>query len=488
MTDAPPDLTAVTVHRGSLDCLAALAAQTLAPGRLEVVAVLEGAAGDGDAEDLDRFAEKHPGLVRVVRAAATGGASRAAALAAARGRYVVFVDHAETPAPERLERLLSAAGDADVLLCGAPADLGGAAGTAALAALGAARLYRRDLLDGLDYPDGPAAAELFALRALAKAAAVAVCEDDAPRTAPTGSPLDHVAAAERLAEAAEDLDPEPRAALLSGVFTREIAAALDPRFLALDAFARAEAWRAAADFADAHLTEGLRAGLPVALRVRVSLAQHRDLELLEAALAQTAPRYLAEDGRLYARYPGFRTAADLPDEWFAADGEPLTEAFARGVEPRYLVWTGVRRSDFHLEYSCFLPVEGLDADAVRVGAVRLPDGAEPEPAAAVADFPERETAAAAETGPDGTATVVTARLPLEALAGEVGKWALRASVRLGAHVYDLPLKAPQGYVRREGELRGVSVEWGRKRSTVVKVRQRATRHGASRLLGFLSDR
>ncbi|MEU5874830.1 glycosyltransferase [Glycomyces sp. NPDC047369] len=483
MTDAPPDLTAVTVHQGSLDCLAALAAQTLGPGRLEVLAVAE-----DDAEDLDRFAEKHPDLVRVVRAGAPGGAARTAALAAARGRYVVFVDHAERPAPERLERLLAAAGDADVLLCGAPADLGGAAGTAALAALGAARLYRRALLDGLDYPDGPGAAELFALRALAKAAAVAVA-DDAPAADAAASPLERIAAAERLAEAADGLDRAARDALLAGVFTREIAQALDPRFLALDAFARAEAWRAAAAFADAHLTEDLRAALPVALRVRVSLAQHGDLELLEAALAQAAPRLLAEDGRLYARYPGFRTAAGLPDAWFAADGEPLTEALVRGLEPRYLVWTGVRRADYRIEYSCFLPVAGLDAGAVQVGAVRLADGDEPAPGAALADVPEREIAAEVETGPDGAATVVTARILLDPLTeGPVGRWALRASVRLGAYVYDLPLKAPQGYVRREGMLRGVSVEWGRKRSTVVKVRQRATRHGASRLLGFLSDR
>nr|BFF23494.1 hypothetical protein GCM10025732_14590 [Glycomyces mayteni] len=114
----------------------------------------------------------------------------------------------------------------------------------------------------------------------------------------------------------------------------------------------------------------------------------------------------------------------------------------------------MRRSDYHLEYSCFLPVEGLDADAVRVGAVRLPDGAEPAPAAASTGFPEPDAAAATATAPDGTATVATARLPLEGLAGGVGKWALRASVRLGAHVYDLPLKAPQGYVRREGSSAG----------------------------------
>ncbi|RRR97687.1 glycosyltransferase [Glycomyces terrestris] len=488
MTGAPLDLTAVAVvpdgGSGAVDCLAALAAQTLGPGRLEVVA----ATADGDGEDVDRFAEKHPDLVRVVRGPA--GGLRAAALAAARGRYVVFVDPGERPAPDRLERLLHAAGDADVLLCGAPAGLAGAAGPAAFTALEAARLFRRELLADVRCPDGGEAgdAELLALGALAEAATVAVCDDD-PAPRPDAAPQEWTAAAERLAAAATGLAPEARDALLLGVLTREVAAALDARALESDAFARTAAWRAVADFADAHLTEELRRRLPVALRVRVSLAQRRDLDLLEAAVAETAPGLLAEDGRLYARLPGFRDASGLPDAWYAADGEPLTDMLARGAAPRYLVWTGVRRADYRIEYSCFLPVEGLGPDAVSVGAVVLADGESPAPRAARAEAPAWEVAAEVETGADGGLAVVTARVALgDLLERPPGRWALRASVRLGGFVYDLPLTAPAGYVRREGMLRGVSVEWGPKRSIVVRVRQRATRRGASRLLGFLSDR
>ena len=43
--------------------------------------------------------------------------------------------------------------------------------------------------------------------------------------------------------------------------------------------------------------------------------------------------------------------------------------FALGTEPRYLVWTGVRRSDYRIEYSCRLPVAGIDTKAIAVGAV-----------------------------------------------------------------------------------------------------------------------
>lgn len=490
-TGRPLDVTAVVAFG---DAAAAagrfepLVAQTLGAGRLEVVAVAADAAGD----DIDRFAEKHPEVIRVVRPDASGAAALNAALECAEGRYVCFLGPGDRLDPAAFERLALAADEAGagVLVCGSDEAWD----------LAAARFFRRDLLEGLRF-EGPelCAHERFALQAMARADRVLTLPGEralGPAERPEAAPAAWVEAAERLAGAADGLlDGDAREALLLQVFRREIDAALDPRALRLGAFDRAEQWQAAADFADARLTEAIRRRLPTDLRVRVSLAQRRDLELLEAALAAPAPRLLLEDGRLYLRYPGFREAGEeLPDDWFEAGEDRLTDCLARGTEPRYLVWTGVKRADYRLEYSFALPVEGIDPDAVRVGAVRIESG-RPAPAAAhPADAaPALDLAAeVAVRAEDGTA-VVTARLLLPDLtARPPGRWSLRAAVAVGGVVYDLPLAAPEGYVRKEGMLRGVTVEWTGAgepgRALVVRVRELATLKGFSRLKALLANK
>lgn len=508
MTERPLDVTVVAVVADDVplaaDFFERLAAQTLGAGRFEVIAVTSGADGAGD--ELDRFAEKHPEVFRVVRSEHSGTAALGAALERAQGRYVCLLGPGDVLGPDALERLVRAADEAgaDVLVCGEAAAETAAFGTEAHArGLASARLFSRALIEAADLrlpeDDELGAVERFALGAMVKAARIVVVAEAAAFPAaprPEAAPPRWIAAAERLAAAADEvLEGEGREEVLHRVFAHEIAAALDPRALELDAFARAEHWRAVADFADARLTESIRRRLPTELRVRVSLAQHRDLELLEAALAQDAPPLLLEDGRLYVRYPGFRAAgADLPDAWFEAAGvtgaaERVTDRLARGVEPRYLVWTGVKRADYRIEYSFALPVEGLDAGAVSVGAVRIEDGGQVAPRAAHAEAPAVEIAAETEIrAEDGTA-IVTARLLVPDFTDRpVGRWSLRVAVRVGAVAYDLPLKAPAGYVRKEGMLRGVTVEWGPKRSLVVRVRERATFRGVSRLKGLLSDK
>lgn len=306
-------------------------------------------------------------------------------------------------------------------------------------------------------------------------------DPEAERT-PSSEPLGRVAAAERLLAAADGSDREQQ---VYQVFTDEVAEVLRPDALALDPAERAACWALVADLADKHLTEDLRLRLPTEKRVRLSLAQHRDAALLEAALAEPAPRFLLEDGRLYARYPGFREEPhDLPDAWFEAATERVTARLARGVKPRYLVWTGVRRSDYALEYSCHLPVEGLGADAVRAGAVRLAAGDAPRKGAAApaAEAPGPEVEAEVEVRPEGALTAVTARVRTSALTGGgPGRWSLRLYATLRDFTYDLPLKAPRGYFQRHGFPRGLTAEFGDKRALAIKVDERATLRGLGRI-------
>lgn len=505
MTERPFDVTAVTVIADDLPATAAhLSRLAGAAGRFEVIVVTP----DGGCDALDRATAEHPGTLRVLRSGAAGAAAWNAALEHARGRYVCLLAAGERPEPETLARLATAADEAgaDVVVCGDEDDAAPFPTDAQVRGLAAARMFSRALIEaeGLRLPeDGDlGAAERFALRAMAKARAVLVVADTAfsDRPLPAASPSEWIAAAERLAAVADEvLDAgDGRDAVLHRVFTHEVAAALDARALGLDAFVRAEHWRAVADFADARLTDPIRDRLPTGLRVRLSLAQRRDLELLEAAIAQPAPRLLVDGDRLYLRYPGFRAVgADLPDAWFAAPLDPdpdeagsLADCIARGIEPRYLVWTGVRRADYQLEYSFALPIEGIGAEAVSVGAVRIGSGEKraghPHPASA-APAPEIQAAVALRT--EGDAVVVTARLLLTDFAERpIGSWSLRATVTVGAVAYAFPLKAPKGYVAREGMFRGIAVAWGPERAVTVRVRERATRRGVSRLKALLSDR
>jgi hypothetical protein len=307
-------------------------------------------------------------------------------------------------------------------------------------------------------------------------------ETTPPAATLVSEPAECVAAAARILASADGPD---RDELVFGAFASEVAEALQPHALAVDAGERAKCWTAVAELADAHLSEELRLRLPTEPRVRVSLAQHRDHALLEAAVALEAPGFLLEDGRLFARYPGFREEPHgLADEWFEAGAEQVTAPLAKGLKPRYLVWTGVKRADYCLEYSFFVPVEGLGAEAVRVGVDRLAKGKSPRKRRAfeAASAPAFDVDAAVEVRTEGPVTVVTARLRTEELTGRgAGRWSLRACVTLLGFTYDLPLKAPRGYFQRLGMPIGLAVEYGGHRSLAVRVDERATWRGLSRL-------
>lgn len=74
-------------------CLASALGQDLGAKRYEVLAVDDGST-DGSGEVLDEYAERHPGLLRVIHQENSGwpGRPRNVGIEASRGRYVFFLD------------------------------------------------------------------------------------------------------------------------------------------------------------------------------------------------------------------------------------------------------------------------------------------------------------------------------------------------------------------------------------------------------------
>lgn len=501
---AVPDVTVVIPVYNTMPyltaCLDSMAAQTIGADRFEVVAVDDGST-DGSGEELDRFAAEHPGLLRVVHQANSGGPAAPcnAALEIARGRYVFFIGSDDYFGPEALERMVDRADElgSDVLLCKMVGVNGRKAPdvfaedvadapfpTPELAwALSNTKLFRRELVEseGLRFPEGMAVCSdvPFTLRAMAKASKITIQSDYDSYYAvkrETGGnliystgPVEWVHAAEQIVAAIEDLyGPGPeREALMYRVFSREIAKCVQPQFLTADKSSREKFWEAVAGFCDAHLTEAIRERLPTEKRVRISLAQRREWDRLEDAIREDAPRFLIEDGRVFVRYSGFREGC--PDSWYEATAERVIGRLAKGIDPVDLAWAGDRATGFFLEYWFRVPVAGLEPDAVGVSAERLVKAKGPAARRSVpaGEFHVHDVAAEVELRPDGDTTVLAARLPLGDVAGTAGRWSLRGHLAMGPFVYDLPLTAVKGPVERQGRPGNVSVDWGRKSLIVV---------------------
>ncbi|MFJ9577601.1 glycosyltransferase family 2 protein [Streptomyces sp. NPDC101191] len=84
--------------------------QTIGLDAIEVVAVDDGST-DGSGKVLDAWADRHPGVMKVIHQEASGGPSRPrnVGLDQATGTYVFFVDGDDCLGPEALERLVATA-------------------------------------------------------------------------------------------------------------------------------------------------------------------------------------------------------------------------------------------------------------------------------------------------------------------------------------------------------------------------------------------
>ncbi|MER6995011.1 glycosyltransferase [Streptomyces sp. NPDC000410] len=478
----PPDVTVVVAVYNTMpyltECLNSLVKQSIGLDRLEVVAVDDGSTDDSGAE-LDRFAARYPGTVKVVHQANSGGPAAPSnrALELATGRYVYFIGSDDYLGREALERLVACAdkNESDVVV-GKMVGTNGRYVHQALYknndpdvslyesalpfTLANTKLFRRELVERhkLRFPeDMPVGSDQpFTIEACVRARKISVLADytfyyavkrgDASNITYRANHLARLRCADAIMKHAAGLieaGPE-RDAVFKRHFTWELAKLIQDDFPSLDPQTQREVCAGIATLADEYFTEALRDSMDVKRRVRIALAQRGAVAELVRAISEEAkdgaPPFLLEDGRAFARYPGFRDAAlGLPDRLFEVTGEAVPRQLADGTGLVSAEWEQSGREPV-LRLAVRVPVAGETDSAVlrlapkampksadKPGGRRLPTGTElPAPAGE----PVRTAT------PDGTATVLTTTVPIRAARARLG---VRAYLDVAGSTYEIPV-------------------------------------------------
>lgn len=482
MRDTPEVSVVVAVYNTMpylTECLDSLVGQSIGLDKLEIVAVDDGST-DGSGRELDRFAERYPDTFKVIHQANSGGPAAPSnrALDVATGRYVYFVGSDDHLGQEALERMVACADEhgSDVVV-GKMVGTNGRyvhqalykrnapdvtlSGSALPYTLANTKLFRRALVEQhhLRFPEHlPVGSDQpFTIEACVRARKISVVADYtcyyAVKRGDAGNityRADHLA---RLRCTAEIMDftaglieegPE-RHAVLRRHFTWELAKLVQDDFPALDREVQQAICSGIARLADTYFTDGIRDAMDVKRRVRICLARAGAIdELCEAITSEKAtgaPPFVLEGERAYARYPGFRDPRlHLPDRCFELVGEAVPGRLAKGTELLACAW---EQEEDRMAYaaSVRVPVLGdvdgavvrlvngaMPAAADKAGARKLPTGhTRPAPAGSVT----------AERAPDGAATVLHARVPLERGDLKVG---VRVYLDVAGSTYEIPVR------------------------------------------------
>ncbi|MCX4739190.1 glycosyltransferase family 2 protein [Streptomyces antibioticus] len=493
---AEPDVSVVVAVYNTMpyltECLNSLIGQSIGRERLEVVAVDDGSTDDSGRE-LDRFAALYPDTVKVIHQPNSGGPAAPSnrALDVATGRYVYFIGSDDYLGEEALERMVKCAddNDADVVvgkmagtngryvhqaLYKENAEHVGLTDSALPFTLANTKLFRRELVEKhhLRFPEHlPVGSDQpFTIEAIVRARKVSVVADytcyyavkrgDASNITYRA---DHLA---RLAAAAEIMDftaglieagPE-RDAVLRRHFTWELAKLVQDDFPSLDRELQRQLCAGIARLADQYFTDGIRDAMDVKRRVRIALARVGAIDELAEAISSEkeygAPPFVLDGERAYARYPGFRDAlVGVPDRVYELVGEKVPGRLAAGTE---LVASGWDQEGEALAYtaSVRLPVLGDVGSAVlRLAKGAMPGSADKAGARRLKDdheLPPVVGEMTRETAPDGTATLLHARVPLDLVTGKRG---VRVYVDVAGETYEIPVRGkglPMPLARRWG--------------------------------------
>jgi poly(ribitol-phosphate) beta-N-acetylglucosaminyltransferase len=478
-----PDVTVVVAVYNTMpyltECLNSLVGQSIGLDRLEIVAVDDGSTDDSGAE-LDRFAKKYPDTVKVIHQANSGGPAAPSnrALDVATGRYVYFIGSDDHLGKEALARMVACADkhDSDVVV-GKMVGTNGRYVHQALFkksnpdvslydsalpfTLANTKLFRRELVEQykLRFPeDLPVGSDQpFTIEACVRARKISVLADytyyyavkrgDASNITYRADHLARLHCTEKIMKHAAGLieaGPQ-RDTVLERHFTWELSKLVKADFLVLDPQTRREVCAGIADLADEYLTDPLRDSLPVTRRVRLALAQRGAVDELVAAIedeeANGAPPFHLEDGRAFARYPGFRDPAlNIPDRVFELIGESVPGRLSAGTELVSAEWeqsgdnlslaiavrTGLTGDT---ESAVIRLVQGsMPKSADKAGARRLPAGHELP--ASVGEFTQEVTA-------DSAGTVIRARIPIEPRQAQLG---VRLYVDVAGWTYEIPVR------------------------------------------------
>ena len=380
MNKRVPDVTVIVAVYNTMpyltQCLTSIFGQTIGVDRLEVVAVDDGST-DASGAELDAWAARYPGTMKVLRQANSGGPAGPSnrALDVATGRYVFFLGADDHLGSEALARLVGAADelDADIVL-GRLVGTGGrhvdqavyAPGnrddidlvdSALPWALSNTKLFRRSLIEehGIRYPEQlrSGSDQPFTIRAVVAARRIAVRADyvfyyaarrtDSSNITYRTSLADFVQDTALIMDTAADAVRDPRALerVLRRHFTWELGKLLGERFLAASREEQSQVRDGIRKLAETYLSESLRASLDVQHRVSLSVAQFGTVEdVIEVARHRRehglAP-IVAHDGRFYLAYPGFRDRArGFPDDWYECTVQTLLRETQ--AEPARVDW------------------------------------------------------------------------------------------------------------------------------------------------------
>ncbi|MFG3477665.1 glycosyltransferase family 2 protein [Streptomyces sp. NPDC047980] len=478
-----PDVTVVVAVYNTMpyltECLESLVNQSIGVDRLEVVAVDDGSTDDSGRE-LDRFAERYPGTVKVIHQANSGGPAAPSnrALEVATGRYVYFIGSDDHLGKDALKRMVACADEhgSDVVV-GKMVGTNGRYVHQALYkksdpdvslydsalpfTLANTKLFRRELVERhkLRFPeDLPVGSDQpFTIEACVRARKISVLADytyyyavkrgDASNITYRANHLARLrCTAEIMKFTAGLIEAGPRRdAVFKRHFTWELAKLVQDDFPALDRETQIQVCAGIAALADDYFTEPLRDSMDVKRRVRIALAQRGAvselIRAIEEEAAQGAPPLLLEDGRAFLRYPGFRDPAlGLPDRLYEVVGESVPRQLADGTGLVSARWEQ-QGQELAVALSVRVPVTGETDHAVirlankampksadKPGARRLPVGTElPAPAGELSRT----------TTDDGTGTVLTARIPVKPVRAKLG---VRAYLDVAGSTYEVPVK------------------------------------------------
>ncbi|WP_330175868.1 glycosyltransferase [Streptomyces sp. NBC_01498] len=495
---AAPDVTVVVAVYNTMpyltECLNSLVGQSIGLGRLEIVAVNDGSTDDSGAE-LDRFAERYPGTVKVIHQTNSGGPAAPSnrALEIATGRFVYFVGSDDHLGEEALERMVACADEhgSDVVV-GRMVGTNGRYVRQTLYkksdpdislydsdlpfALANTKLFRRELVEKhkLRFPeDLPVGSDQpFTIEACVRAERISVLGDytyyyavkrgDASNITYRANHLSRLHCTTRIMRhAAELIEAGPRRdAVLKRHFTWELAKLIQDDFLPLDAATQRELCAGIAELADDYLTDGLRDSLDVKRRVRILLAQRGAVAELGRAIADEAghgaPPFLLDAGRAFAVYPGLRDPAlQLPDRGYELVGEAVPGRLADGTRLLSAEWERTGDTLFavfavrigitgHTDSAVIrLARTAMPASADKAAARRLPAGHElPDAVGEFTRIPEPG---------GGGGTVLTARVPLPPAKVKAG---VRVYVDVAGSTYEIPVRTrglPMPLARRWGD-------------------------------------
>ncbi|MFG2475304.1 glycosyltransferase [Streptomyces fagopyri] len=358
--------------------ISSVAEQTIGTERLEVIVVDDGST-DGTAAELDRLAEVHPGLLRVVRQENSGGpaAPRNAGLDLARGEFVFFLDADDHLGPEALERMVAMAEEngTDVVL-GKMVGVGGREAPTSMFrrnepktdvftsrvywTLSPMKLFRRELLErhGLRFPtDLPTGEDQpFVASAYLHASGISVVadydcvfwvlrDDGTNITATTSGSEPRLRYLARMVDLITDnVPPGPgRDRMAHRHLTVEVRS-LVHRHLGLETREQQrETLARLTRIITPLLHDGLREELSAMAWLRLHLVRH-DMpgELLEldrfeeeSKKSGVATPLVVDKGRAYARYPFFRDPARaVPDDCYDVTGQVGTRHHVSRAELR----------------------------------------------------------------------------------------------------------------------------------------------------------